>query len=404
MVNWIDTGKPFTISMFLERKFKEHRDPVVARDSIYPRSTGSTERLGGHAMEVVGYGTLNGVPYWHVKNSWGAGWGDGGYLKIRRDPYNGALAYAGTYEYFWEACRPLYYGCTGMRGLDDNTSPVMDINSYSPELRSKWHLLAADDDTAGSIGELQTNTTGSGRNFQPGGSGQVSKKDVLVNEAAFFAAHVLLAGPTQDGGFQCLDPLEMHEDENSSIAGLSVREVEVMSIVNADNTDMTIHSADQRVVGGSIIHVWFTFTSKDSRCTSKAAAGTYDATVYVTQDGYLIMQRIFPTDAPGAGDDNTAAVIGGSVAAAVIAAGIIGFLAFRHYRQRKQYQKLEATHKEIVHRVTVLENGANGAVFREAALSKLLQDGVAPGSNTQNTGPAVTLHMKSDTSSANTSV
>ena len=37
-----------------------------------------------HAVTVVGYGTQNGRPYWLVKNSWGASWGDNGYVKIYR--------------------------------------------------------------------------------------------------------------------------------------------------------------------------------------------------------------------------------------------------------------------------------------------------------------------------------
>ncbi|XP_046458640.1 ervatamin-B-like [Daphnia pulex] len=37
-----------------------------------------------HAMVIVGWGNQNGLDYWIVRNSWGTGWGDSGYVLIQR--------------------------------------------------------------------------------------------------------------------------------------------------------------------------------------------------------------------------------------------------------------------------------------------------------------------------------
>jgi len=37
-----------------------------------------------HAVQMVGYGTDSGTMYWLVRNSWGSGWGEQGYIRIER--------------------------------------------------------------------------------------------------------------------------------------------------------------------------------------------------------------------------------------------------------------------------------------------------------------------------------
>jgi hypothetical protein len=55
--------------------------PTYKRGVYQPTSR---RALGGHAVEAIGWGTENGIPYWLMKNSWSEQWGDHGTFKIIR--------------------------------------------------------------------------------------------------------------------------------------------------------------------------------------------------------------------------------------------------------------------------------------------------------------------------------
>jgi len=58
-----------------EPQFDNYRGRVL--------ETCSNDKGTDHAVLAVGYGTEDGVDYWLVKNSWGEGWGEKGYVKIK---------------------------------------------------------------------------------------------------------------------------------------------------------------------------------------------------------------------------------------------------------------------------------------------------------------------------------
>jgi len=62
--------------------FSVYADFPTYSSGVYEHTTGSY--LGGHAVTLVGFGELDGTPYWKVKNSWNEEWGNGGHFLIRR--------------------------------------------------------------------------------------------------------------------------------------------------------------------------------------------------------------------------------------------------------------------------------------------------------------------------------
>nr|GEY77877.1 cysteine proteinase 3-like [Tanacetum cinerariifolium] len=70
--------RPVSVAYQVSGDFKQYTGGFYTNDScgIDPMSDVN------HAVVAVGYGEENGVPYWLIKNSWGADWGLGGYYKI----------------------------------------------------------------------------------------------------------------------------------------------------------------------------------------------------------------------------------------------------------------------------------------------------------------------------------
>jgi len=66
----------------VEAAFTVYEDFVHYKNGVYKHTTGGV--LGGHAVAILGYGTLNNQPYWLVQNSWTTTWGAGGYFMIAK--------------------------------------------------------------------------------------------------------------------------------------------------------------------------------------------------------------------------------------------------------------------------------------------------------------------------------
>lgn len=83
------TGGPLSVSFEVYDDFMLYKTGVYFHTGVSsPMGPGSFQPLEitNHAVLLVGYGSepVSGVDFWIVKNSWGEGWGEGGYFRIRR--------------------------------------------------------------------------------------------------------------------------------------------------------------------------------------------------------------------------------------------------------------------------------------------------------------------------------
>ena len=74
-----------------------------------------------HGVAVVGYGTEYGIDYWIVRNSWGASWGESGYIRMERNLGNSATGKCGI------AMEPSYPVKVGQNPPNPGPSPPSPI-------------------------------------------------------------------------------------------------------------------------------------------------------------------------------------------------------------------------------------------------------------------------------------
>ncbi|XP_009800592.1 cysteine proteinase 3-like [Nicotiana sylvestris] len=69
--------RPVSVAYQVVKGFKQYKGGIYSSTVC-----GNTPQDVNHAVLAVGYGVENGTPYWLIKNSWGAEWGDNGYFKM----------------------------------------------------------------------------------------------------------------------------------------------------------------------------------------------------------------------------------------------------------------------------------------------------------------------------------
>ena len=88
-VSWLENAVakgPVTVAFIVVKSFYSYKSGVYYDADC---TWNSPNYAGGHAVVVVGYGTdPKDGDYWIVRNSWGTGWGNQGYILMARNRGN----------------------------------------------------------------------------------------------------------------------------------------------------------------------------------------------------------------------------------------------------------------------------------------------------------------------------
>lgn len=86
--------QPAAATLYASAMFQDYKGGVLRGDeSRCPADSAN------HAVLIVGFGWLDGVPYWKIKNQWGESWGDHGWMYIERGYQGHPLGACGVESY-----------------------------------------------------------------------------------------------------------------------------------------------------------------------------------------------------------------------------------------------------------------------------------------------------------------
>jgi xylem cysteine proteinase len=76
-------SQPVGVSIdFSSKYFQNYKGGVLTLDLL---GAGCGEGELNHAVTLIGYASSGDLDYWIIKNSWGSGWGEGGYFRLQRN-------------------------------------------------------------------------------------------------------------------------------------------------------------------------------------------------------------------------------------------------------------------------------------------------------------------------------
>jgi hypothetical protein len=131
--------------------------PVTAAMEVYPdfytfdakndiyKWDGKYKQVGGHAVEIVGWGIDNGIPYWQIKNSWGTKWGMNGYFRMIRGVNNCNL------EANCMGLQPDFFYPIGYNNIQNVNVNVINQKSRDDNISMRIHITKNITTLAGGI-------------------------------------------------------------------------------------------------------------------------------------------------------------------------------------------------------------------------------------------------------------